>query len=208
MRQIIWTGLIGAIVSVSTAAQAGELPLYQPAPDWVVAAPLPDIAKLPADAPAILVHDTQQRIEAGRLWSYEDRAMRISSPEMLSQFATLTLPWMPDKGDLIVHELAILRGGQRIDLLAQGQKFTVLRREQSLEQRELTGMLSATLALEGLRVGDVFHLRVSTTMKDEALGGRVQSLMPLLAAPVRAGFARARYSWPTAAAVVSRIGAG
>ena len=131
MRQIIWTGLIGAIVSVSTAAQAGELPLYQPAPDWVVAAPLPDIAKLPADAPAILVHDSQQRIEAGRLWSYEDRAMRISSPEMLSQFATLTLPWMPDKGDLIVHELAILRGGQRIDLLAQGQKFTVLRNRSS-----------------------------------------------------------------------------
>ena len=187
-------------MSVSTAAHAGELPLYQPAPDWVVAAPLPDIAKLPADAPAILIHDTQQRIEAGRLWSYEDRAMRISSPEMLSQLATVTLPWMPDKGDLIVHELAILRGVQRIDLLAQGQKFTVLRREQSLEQRELTGMLSATLALEGLRVGDVLHLRVSTTIKDEALGGRVQSLMPLVAAPVRAGFARARYSWPTAAA--------
>jgi tetratricopeptide (TPR) repeat protein len=200
LRQIHWTGLIGAIVSVSTAAHAGELPLYQPAPDWVVAAPLPDIAKLPADAPAILIHDTQQRIEGGRLWSYEDRAMRISSPEMLSQHANVTLPWMPDKGDLLVHELAILRGAQRIDLIAQGQKFTVLRREESLEQRELTGMLSATIAIEGLRVGDVLRVRVSTTMKDEALGGRVQSLMPLVAAPVRAGFARARYSWPTAAA--------
>nr|WP_274705230.1 DUF3857 domain-containing protein [Sphingomonas sp. H160509] len=117
---------------------------------------------------------------------------------MLAQATSLALPWAPDKGDIIVHELAIWRGSQRIDLLANGQKFTVLRREQALEQRELTGILTATLAVEGLQVGDILRLRASTTSKDAALGGRVQNVVPMIALPARVAFARARISWPTA----------
>jgi len=195
-------GMIAAgMTGAAAPAVAGETPLYQPAPAWIAAAPVPagDPGK-GADAGSVVILDLQQRIEGGRLWSYVDSATRIASPEMLSQMANLAIPWVPDKGDLIVHELSLLRGGQRIDLLAQGQKFTVLRREQSLEQRELTGILTATLAIEGLQVGDVLRVRVSTTSKDEALAGRVQSAAPIIAAPVRAGFARMRLSWPTAAA--------
>jgi transglutaminase-like putative cysteine protease/tetratricopeptide (TPR) repeat protein len=189
-------GLFGLVAASATPAWAGDVPLYQPAPAWIVSAPLPDAAALTGDGPAMVIFDQQQRIEDGRLWSYVDGATRIASPEMLAQFATLSVPWAPDKGDLIVHELAILRGGERIDLLAQGQKFTVLRREQALEQRELTGILTATLAIEGLRVGDVLRFRVTNTAKDEALAGRVQSVGAMIAAPVQVGFARMRYSWP------------
>jgi tetratricopeptide (TPR) repeat protein len=191
--------LIGSIAMIAPAAEANEVPLYQPAPSWVESAALPDATKLPGEAPAVVILDMQQRIEGGRLWSYVDSATRIASPEMLSQLATLAVPWAPDKGDLIVHELAILRGGQRIDLLAQGQKFTVLRREQTLEQRELTGILTATLALEGLQVGDILHLRATITAKDDALSGRAQALAPIIAAPIRAGYARMRFSWPASA---------
>jgi tetratricopeptide (TPR) repeat protein len=199
LRPAHWAGLIGSIVLMASAAEAGEVPLYQPAPAWVVTAAVPDATKLPPDAPAVVILDMQQRIEGALVWSYTDSATRIASPEMLSQLATLAVPWAPDKGDLIVHELAILRGGQRIDLLAQGQKFTVLRREQALEQRELTGILTATLALEGLQVGDVLHLRASITAKDDALSGRAQGLAPVIAAPIRAGYARMRFSWPASA---------
>ena len=177
---------------------ASETPLYQPAPAWVVPAAAPDPAKLPKDAPAIVIFDTQQRVEDGRLSSYVDQATRVASPEMLSQLATLTIPWAPDKGDLIVHELSILRGDKRIDLLAQGQKFTVLRREQSLEQRELTGILTATLPVEGLQVGDILRLRLTTTSKDTALAGRVQGEEAIVAAPARVGYVHLALSWPTA----------
>jgi len=71
----------------------------------------------------------------------------------------------------------------------------VLRREQALEQRELTGILSAALAVEGLRVGDTLRLRMSTTSKDAALGGRSQLAVPLLAEPVRVASASYRLSW-------------
>ena len=195
MRILYRTVGLAAAVALSSLARAGELPLYQPAPSWVVPVALPEgTAK---DGPPIVVYDVQQRIERGRLWSYMDGATRIASPEMLAQLNTITLPWAPDKGDLIVHELTILRDGKRIDLLAQGQKFTVLRREQSLEQRELTGILTASLAIEGLQVGDILRLRQSTTSRDEVLSGRTQTVAPLVAAPAPVALASARFSWPT-----------
>ncbi len=194
-----WLGLI-ASVAAAPAVRAGEVPLYQPAPAWVVPAPLPEAAKLGGSAPASVIYDMQQRIEDGRLWSYFDGATRITSPEALAAMATMTVPWAPDKGDLIVHELTILRAGKPIDLLALGQKFTILRREESLEQSELTGILTATLAIEGLQVGDVLRFRATTTARDEALGGRVQSIAQFVAAPAQVGMARMRFTWPTASA--------
>ena len=195
-------GWVFALVPVvaASAAWAGEVPLYQPASAWVVPAQLPGGAALAGDASPNVLLDLQQRLENGQLSSYVDSAWRVASPEMLAQLATITIPWAPDKGDMIVHELSIQRAGERIDLLAKGQKFTVLRREQALEQRELTGILTATLAVEGLQVGDILRLRLTTTAKDQALGGRVQSTSQLAAEPARLGQARMRFSWPVNAA--------
>ncbi|WP_230770004.1 DUF3857 domain-containing protein [Sphingomonas sp. Leaf4] len=194
---MLWAGCALTVLTTAATARASETPLYQPAPAWIAAAPA---APTGEGSPPVMLVDMQHRIEDGRLWSYARQQTRIATSEMLSQAATLTLPWAPDKGDLIVHDLAILRDGKRIDLLAQGQKFTVLRREESLEQRELTGILTATMAVEGLQVGDVLDLGFSTTERDRALGGRVQDVTPLIAAPARIGAGRVRFSWPTAAA--------
>src|SRR5438309_3313658 len=183
----------------ASAALANDTPLYKPAPTWVIPTPMPDQAKLAKDAAPVLLYDTQERIEGGRVFSYVDTATRIASPEMLSQLTTITIPWVPDNGELIIHELSIQRGDKRIDLLAQGQKFTVLRREQTLEQRELTGILTATLPLEGLQVGDVVRMRLTQTSKDEALSGRIQSEIAIVAAPAQVGYAHLRVSWPASA---------
>ncbi|MEP9402338.1 DUF3857 domain-containing protein [Sphingomonas silueang] len=195
----MWAGVASGVLAFAVPAWASDTPLYQPAPAWIAPAPTAPAADA-ENTPPLALLDLQHRIENGQLWSYVRQQTRIVSNEMLSQAATLTLPWAPDKGDLIVHSLAILRGGQRIDLLAKGQKFVVLRREQSLEQRELTGILTATMAVEGLEVGDTLDLAVSITARDGALGGRVQDVMALMAAPMRVGAGRARFSWPTAAA--------
>lgn len=186
-------GLAAIALCAPSLAWAGDTPLYQPVAPWVIPAKMPDAT----GTSPLAILDIQHRIENGRLLSYVEQATRITSAEMLAQAATLTLPWAPDKGDLIVHDVAILRGGERIDLIAKGQKFTVLRREQSLEQRELTGILTATMAVEGLQVGDILQLRMTISSKDDALDGRVQDVVPLLAAPARVDFARVRFSWPT-----------
>jgi len=144
----------------------------------------------------VLIADQQQRLQDGQVWSYFDSAMRILSNQVLTEVGTIKLPWQPDTGDLIVHRVEIIRGTEHIDLIAQGQKFQVLRREEQLEQLQMTGVRTATLAVEGLRVGDVLRMSFSITNKDPALKGNVQTMVGLPADPMRIGFARARLSWP------------
>lgn len=192
---IVWRGVaVATLILTSKMAVAGELPLYSQAPGWVTVAKLPDTKKaLVTGGPLLL--DIQQRIDGPTVWTYSDTAFRLDTPEALSQSSNITVAWSPDKGDLIIHQLSIVRDDKEIDALAGGQKFTVLRREQQLEQRELTGVLSATLAVEGLRAGDTLRLRMSVTAKDTALGGRAQILQQLVADPVLIPSAAYKLSW-------------
>ena len=180
---------------VAASAVAGEAPLYQAAPAWVEKASVPPLSRFEGEPPTMLLFDSQQRVEDGRLWSYADVATRAGSAEALAQLSSLTLPWAPDKGDLIIHEVSILRGDQVIDALAGDKRFAVLRREENLEARQITGILTATLAVEGVQVGDIVRLRYTTSMKDDALGGHVQGAMGLFAAPLRMGQGQLRVQW-------------
>ncbi|WP_375287033.1 DUF3857 domain-containing protein [Sphingomonas sp.] len=188
--------IVFALLASSSIAHAGDKVLYQPVPSWVKPAPPIDTAKLGDDAPVLLVIDNQQKIEGGKVWAYVETATRVASPQLLGPIGQVQLPWQPAQGDLIVHKLEILRGAQRIDLIKGGDPFTVLRREQQMDRRVLDGMLTATLPVEGLAVGDVLHLAVTTSRLDPTLKGEVQSAAPLIADPVRVQFARTRFLWP------------
>lgn len=193
---------MGAVCALATgAAQAKDVPLYQPAPDWVKPAPPITPAQLTASAPIYVLLDTQERLKDGQVWRYVDSATRVASQEIMTQAGMLNIPWQPDQGDVIVHKVEIIRGNEHIDLLAGGKRFTVLRREQKLEQREIDGTLTANMPIEGLRIGDVVHTTISVTNHDKALAENVQASAGLPAAPFRAGFTRTRFLWPADAAI-------
>ena len=195
------TMIAGAVMFTAQAAHASEVPLYRPAPEWVKPAPAIDASKIDGESPIYLVLDTQNRLADGIVWTYNETATRLASTDIVAQAGTVSLSWQPDSGDLIVHAIEIIRGGERIDALAGGKKFTVIRREQQLEQLMLDGTLTATLSVEGLRVGDVLRLVSSTTNAEPALKGAVQAGAFLPVAPFRTGFARARLLWPATADV-------
>ena len=174
-------------------AWAGELPLYRPAPEWVVPSKV-DLSALPARG-GLEVFDIQVRVEGGRMTIYSETASKAATPETLSQLSTVVLGWMPDKGDLIIHDFDIIRGGKVNSLLKKEGPFTVLRREEGLERRQLTGLLSATTPVEGVQLGDVVRLRYSVTMEDRALGGQVQNISQLAASPARLTFGRLKVQW-------------
>jgi tetratricopeptide (TPR) repeat protein len=186
-----------AALLCGTPALAGEEVLYQPAPDWIAPVELPQLRR----GPPIVLYDDERRIEEGRLTKYIDRAIRVDNPQTLTMLGTLQATWLPDKGDLIVHRVSILRGDEVIDVLAGGARLEVLRRERQLEQRMIDGERTATLAVPGLRVGDVLRVSYSTTLSDQALDKEVQDTIGLPAEPFAAGFARMRLSWPVASDV-------
>lgn len=177
-------------------ALAGEAVLYDAAPGWVE---LAKVEPKPAGSNAFIVlFDQQARIEKARLWSYIDTAIALDSPEALTRFGTLTASWMPDKGDLIVHRVELIRGGAVIDVLKGGAAFKVLRRERGLEQRLVDGSLTATMAVPGAKLGDVLRLAYSVTTSDQAMGDNVQWQAGLIAKPFPLQTGRIAVSWPEA----------
>ena len=174
-------------------AHAGEEVLYDAAPDWVKEVPE---TQLDEDGPANLLHDWQYRLEDGVEYAFYDMAVRLENPQALMDQGTISLSWLPDKGDLTVHRLEILRGGNVIDLIDQGVTFDTLRREQGLEQRLLDGRLTATLAVPGLREGDVLRVSHTVSVDDQALGDEVQALQFLPSDPWQVSFSRVIVSWP------------
>lgn len=194
-------GFLAAALVVAAPAWAGDKVLYQPAPDWITPAPPIDPAKAGEGAPVTILFDSQQRLNDGQVWAYFDGATRVPSAQALGPIGTIQLPWQPAQGDLIIHRAEIIRGTQRIDLIKGGDPFTVIRREERLAQRELDGMLTATMAVPGLQVGDILHLTISITRTDPTLKGAMQSAAPLLLEPNRANFARTRLMWPSASDV-------
>lgn len=202
MRYVVAALLAGTF---AVPALAGEKVLYERPPAWVEPAALEP--KQPGSNALLLLLDQQARIETGRLWSYTDTAIALDSPEALTRFGTLNAAWMPDKGDLIIHRVELIRGGEVIDVIKGGAAFEVLRRERGLERRLVDGSLTATLAVPGAKLGDVLRLAYSITTSDQAMGDNVQWQSGLIAKPVPLQKGRVRVSWPEAMPV-SRLRLG
>lgn len=184
--------IVGASLA-SVPAWAGDQVLYAPAPKWVVAADLASVAK--GNEELVLI-DRQRMLGDGTVTSYEDVALRLTTPDAVNKLNTMTLQWFPDKGDLTVHRLEIVRDGQTIDVLKGEAKFSVLRRETGLEQREVNGRLTAVLAVPDLRVGDILRITKSTSVRDQAFKNQVQLIDGLLADQIKIGMGREIVSWP------------
>jgi hypothetical protein len=136
---------------------------------------VPPIKQSATPAPLFAVLDEQTRISDGTVWTYRELGARALSADALARMGTVSLNWQPFHGDLIIHRVDIVRDGQHIDVLKAGQKFSVIRREQGLEQLEMNGILTATLQVEGLRVGDILDVAYSVSAKDPALKGGIQA---------------------------------
>ena len=180
-------------ILLASASHASDVPQYAAAHDWV------EIADLTAAAPRargpVIIQDMQVRVDGDTVTKYMDLAIKIETPQQLTQLGTLNAQWLPDKGDLIVHRAALVRDGAEIDLL-ETARFTVLRREQQLEERTLTGLLTATMPVAGARVGDILRLSYSVSQSDKALAGFVQEVNAVPYMPITPGIGRLRMSWP------------
>lgn len=205
LRSVILASSMLCPILAAAPALAGEEVLYESAPDWVAPADL--AAARENSTTNLVILDRQVRIEDGQLWEYSDTGIRMASAQELTQAGTIGATWLPDKGDLIIHEISIQRGDAVIDVVAAGSRLEILRREQSLEQRMLDGQLTAVLAVPGLQVGDILRTRYSITRSDEVLQREVDSTSILFREPdIRPGFARVRASWPEDAPVRYQAG--
>lgn len=198
LRPTLFAGAASFILAAAPA-WAGETVRYESPPAWAEQTTLD--SALTRNPEQQVLFDSQYRLEDGVVGSYFDNVVHIATPDTLMEEGTVTLDWFPDKGDLMVHRVEILRDGKTIDVLAGGARFEVLRREQGLEERLIDGQLTATLAVPGLKVGDILRVVHTTTLADQALGKEMQVTQFLPSEPWQVGKARTIVSWPESEAV-------
>jgi len=181
-------------VALAAPAYAGDSVLYGEAESWVDIADLPPASE--DQGMPLRLADTQTRMADGVVSTYVDLAFALDSSEMRDAVSTISLGWMPDKGDLTVHRVELLRDGETIDLLAGDDRFEVLRREARLEQRILDGQLTATMTVAGAKIGDVLRYSFTTTTDEQILDDDMEYLNGVIAKPAPLVKGRMIVSWP------------
>ncbi len=165
-----------SVAALSSAAWASDKPSYGPPAKWVQVAEIP---APPADdqAPAVqvLLDDSQSQHDNTGSTYYNRYVVKVLKPEGL-QGGSRSVTWDPARQNVILHGLAIIRDGKRIDLLKNGEDVLVLRREKNLERAALDGRMTASIQIKDLQVGDIVDWSFTYDYHDALVGGRTNAL--------------------------------
>ncbi len=174
-----------------------------PPESWVLPAAVPPAPAAAEGASTVdLLSDAQVRFSADGDSTYRAVIYRIATPQGLEDGA-LQISWDPDLQSVTLHHYRLLRDGKTIDLLGDGSKLIVVRRETNLERAALDGELTATLQPEDVRVGDVIDLAYTRTRRDPAMAGKSEILIgPNDGVPF--GRNRVRILWPASKKITWR----
>ncbi|HJQ18455.1 MAG TPA: tetratricopeptide repeat protein [Allosphingosinicella sp.] len=176
-------------------ARAGNEPVLAAAPEWVEKPQIPSADPAYSQQPfQLLLFTIQTSHSSDGSTSYFETAGKVQSAEALTASGTIAIPWQPDRSDLIIHKLEVIRDGVPRDVLA-GQKLSILRRESNLEAALLDGMLTATIQPEDLRVGDIVHFAYSIREKPGSIGFKPEDSI-FIAPGTKGNLILVREIWP------------
>lgn len=155
-------GLVAAVLSVAVgaalAAPDGDpvaaLKLQvAPTPKWVAPVAPASKEEVPAAALHYAVRDFQTKVDANEVERYAHVVRVLNQVAGLENGAQIEVEFDPSYQTLAFHELAVVRGGRRIDKL-DPKRVKFLQRETQLERRMYDGRVTASIVLDDVRVGD------------------------------------------------------
>ena len=215
LRRRIVAGVL-ALLWGGVALAGHQLRFAAPAA-WVVPQAVPSAIKPTGAAVQFLLADRQIELTAKAVKYYVENAIRIQTPQGLSALGTITLIWDPDTDVLVVHKVDLIRDGKVINLLTDGRRFTIAKRETNLDAATLDDTLTAILQPPGLRVGDIVDVAYTLVRRQPLLAGtpsaevQVPWSLPLSRLHIRALWSRSlpiRWQEGQGLAVAQRIESG
>ena len=159
-----------ALLWINVALAANHL-RFAPTGAWVRPQRVPAAGPAGRAAVKFLLADRQVELTADSVRYYVENAVRIQTPQGLSALGTIALTWNPDTDVMIVHYVDLVRGGKVMNLLANGRRFTIAKREPNLEAATLDDTLTAILQPPGLRVGDIVEIAYTLVRREPLLDG-------------------------------------
>jgi transglutaminase-like putative cysteine protease len=167
----------------------------RPAPPWVERV-VPELsAQLPSRAGvAGILTDHQVRVDNGNVDEYFRRVRKVVSAAGVQNASELNLDFDPSYQRLVLHDVALVRGGARINQLDPSE-VRVIEKEPESEDRIYDGRLTALIFLKDVRPGDVIDYAFSLEGANPLLGGRYADEYDFAAA-VPTALVRHRLLWP------------
>lgn len=163
MSSILLIGLLG----IANAAELGPAPTGGPEPDWITRldpGPEPVPAEGTRDGVYYSVWDQQVRAVGPEVEVYRRSLRQVVAQQGLEHVAEVSISYDPSYQRLILHQVVIWRGPDRIDAL-RWPALKVIQEESDLSARIYNGRLTALLFLEDVRQGDL--VEVSYTIMGE-----------------------------------------
>ncbi len=141
-----------------------------PVPSWATVLPVP-APGVPSKKPVVVrLADTQLHVAEPQAYVVH-RIEQANEASGLGQLGQISLQFNPQYQRLLLHTVAVLRGTQRIDHTAT-VPVRFLQRETGLEQGMYTGVITASLVLPDVRVGDSLQLIYSVEGENPIFGKR------------------------------------
>ncbi len=140
----------GAIQLRDTVVAPSQFQTKVAKPDWVLP-PKPGVAAK-TGAVSFALADSQMQVT--RLPEYfVNRILQINDISGLNQFGNVQIEFVPEYQKVLLHHIAVIRNGQRLDRL-DSANIRFLQRERGLEQGIYSGEVTASILLKDVQVGD------------------------------------------------------
>jgi transglutaminase-like putative cysteine protease len=184
------------VLLFATAVHADEV-LLGPAPAWVEPATIDLAARAPRDdvryGVYTLLDDHQVRV-TNTVVDYSRRVRRVLTPGGVQNASELSIDFDPTFETVVLHSVAVLRDGKRIDELPHAS-IRVIDKEEETEDRIYDGTRSALVILNDVRPGDVIDYAWSIEGANPILAGKFADEFDLTAQSP-AHRIRHRLLWP------------
>ncbi len=102
-------------------------------------------------------------------------ATQVNDTASLSSVGQFTIAFAPDYQRVQLHAINILRGGERLDRTTTST-IRFLQREEGFENGVYSGLVTAAVVVNDLRVGDSLEVSYSVSGKNPVFGGKFMHL--------------------------------
>lgn len=168
-------------------------------PAWVETVQVDYLERVAADSARYGVYDLLAEHHArvqdgGNVAHYYRTARKIISATGVQNASELSVDFDPSYQKLVIHEVAIIRAGQRINALAPDD-VRVIEKEDDADQSIYDGQLTALIFLKDVRAGDVLDYSWSLEGANPILRGHFADEFDL-SSSVPSSLIRHRLIWP------------
>lgn len=182
-----------ALLALALPLQAREFSVA-PTPAWTDRVEVPAEVALAKQNVRWGIYDILSDHQVRGAARYYRTVRKVLSPRGVSNASELTLDFDPTFEELVIHEITLVRGNQRIDAL-EPDAIRVIEKEDNASDRIYDGERTALIFLKDVRPDDVIDYSWSIEGTNPILGGRYTDEYDL-SSGVPSRLIRHRLLWP------------